>query len=251
MERSGQTASREHYAEVLEILKKAWTEELFSHEGPYYTLPQPGFSWGYPTAPSDATAVKDGEIVKMTVGPKPYQKPHPPIRLLMSSEPSFTEAAELGLNGWVWIEPPRWLRQRLQLYADIRTAREERQFRLGENVGALRMVYVAPSYEEAKRDTDHIFTPHYVSASHSRPLSYWSEEGEEVTEHTDRNWEFFRKHLMFLAGSPEQVAEQIHELKETCGFDYISLSLERGMSHKKVMKSLDLFASKVAPLFAD
>ena len=42
-----------------------------------------------------------------------------------------------------------------------------------------------------------------------------------MTEHTDRNWEFFRKHLMFLAGSPEQVAEQIHELKETCGFDYI------------------------------
>ena len=248
MERSGQTASREHYAEVLEIVKKAWTEEYFSHKGTYYTLPQPGFTRAS-TTPADATAVKDGEIVKMSVDPKPYQKPHPSIRLLMSSEPSFTEAAELGLEGWVWIEPPRWLRQRIQTYSDIRTEREGRQFRLGEDVGALRMVYVAPTYEEAKRDADQIFTPFYEYASRSRPMSYWKEEG--VTEHTERNWEFFRKHLLFLAGSPEQVAEQIHELKETCGFDYISLSLERGMSHKKIMSSLDLFASKVAPLFAD
>ena len=95
--------------------------------------------------------MKDGEIVKMTVGPKPYQKPHPPIRLLMSSEPSFTEAAELGLDGWVWIEPPKWLRQRLQLYADIRTSREERQFRLGENVGALRMVLCGTELRGSKK----------------------------------------------------------------------------------------------------
>ena len=251
MVKSAQTASREHYAEVLEILKKAWTQEFFSHEGTYYTFPEPGYPWRSSSPPSDATAVEDGKIVKMSVGPKPYQTPYPPMRMLMSSEPSFTEAAELGMKGWIWIEPPHWLRKRLQQYSDIRTEREGRQFRLGEQVGALRMVYVAPTYEEAKRDADEVFTPWYQGASRSRPLSYWSEEGEEVTEHTERDWEFFRKHLMFLAGSPEQVVEQIHELKEICGLDFISLSLDRGMSHKKIMSSLDLFASKVAPVFAD
>ena len=96
---SKQTAFREHFAEVLEILKKAWTQEFFSHEGHFYKFPQPGLPWESPSPPADPTWVSDGEIVKMCVGPKPYQKPYPPIRMLMHTEPSFVEGARLGLKG--------------------------------------------------------------------------------------------------------------------------------------------------------
>ena len=255
-EASRQTASREHFTEVVDVLKKAWTEEFFDHEGRYYKFPQPGFPWGAAAPPQDATAVRDGEIVKMSVGPKPYQEPHPPLRMLMSSDPSFSEGAELGLKGWVWIHAPRRLRRILQVYSDVRTEREGRRFRLGEDVGALRLVYVAPTYEEAKRDADQFFTPYLTQACRSRPRSYYVDEDEEVAEDVDMNWEFFRERFLLLAGSPEQVAEQIHEFDEICGVDTIALWTQAaragdGLSHAKIMSSLDLFATKVAPLFAD
>ena len=254
-EANRQTASREHFAEVLDILKKAWTGEAFAHEGRYYKFPQPGLTLGSAATPRDATAVRDGEIAEMRVGPKPYQDPHPPLRMLMSSEPSFKEGAELGLKGWAWIYAPRRLRQILQVYSDVRTEREGRRFRLGEDVGALRLVYVAPSYEEAKRDADQFFTPYLAQACRSRPQSYYVDEDEDAAADIDLNWEFLRERLLLLAGSPEQVAEQIHELDEICGIDTIALWTQAaragdGLSHKKIMSSLELFAEKVLPLFS-
>ena len=251
-EPNAQVDSREHFAEVVDILRKAWTEEFFSHEGRFYQFPQPGFPWASSILPNDPTAVKDGQIVKMTVGPKPYQKPYPPLRMLMSSEPSFTEAAELGLLGWVWIQPPKRLRQRLEIYSDIRNKREGRQLRVGEDVGAMRMTFVAPSYEEAKRDADQFFTPAIERACRRRPQSYYSDEGGEVAGGIDLNWEFFREQLLIIAGTPEQVTEQIQELDEICGLDFIALWMESGgISHKKIMSSIDLFSEKVLPNFAD
>src|SRR6201988_4915957 len=53
--------SRERFAETLEILKRAWTEEAFSYQGKYYSF----------------------DNVKLT--PKPFQKPWPVIRVAANS----------------------------------------------------------------------------------------------------------------------------------------------------------------------
>ena len=250
-QKSTQTASREHYAEVLEILKKAWTEEFFSHKGRFYEFPQPGFNEASSIIQPDPIALKNGEIIQMSVDPKPYQKPYPPLRMLMTSEPSFQEGAELGLKGWVWVQPPRRLRQKLEVYAGVRSAQEGRQFRAGEDVGALRMVYVASSYEEAKRDTEEFFTPIMKYVCSNRPQDYYLDEGQEMPAGADLDWEFFRKQHLILAGTAEQVTEQIQELDEICGLDFIGVWMEAGgMSHHKIMSSLDLFSAKVAPQFA-
>ena len=49
--------SRERFEESLEIIKQAWTNESFSYDGSYYTIPE------------------------TSVVPKPLQQPHPPIRI--------------------------------------------------------------------------------------------------------------------------------------------------------------------------
>ena len=155
------------------------------------------------------------------------------------------------MKGWVWVQPPRRLRQRLEVYAGIRSAQDGRQFRVGEDVGALRMVYVAPSYEEAKRDTEELFTPIMQYVCRNRPQDYYLDEGQEMPAGADLDWEFFRKQHLILAGTPEQVTEQIQELDEICGLDFIGAWMEAGgMSHRKIMSSLDLFSTKVAPQFA-
>src|SRR5881397_3198402 len=57
--------SRERFLETLEILTKAWTQDRFSHEGKYFQF-------------RDVCAM-----------PKPYQKPHPPIRMAATTEETY------------------------------------------------------------------------------------------------------------------------------------------------------------------
>ena len=64
--------SRERFYETLDILKKAWTDETFSYEGKYHSF-------------NEAQAV-----------PRPYQKPHPPIRIAGASEDTFPTLGRLG-----------------------------------------------------------------------------------------------------------------------------------------------------------
>jgi len=64
--------SRERFAETLEILKKAWTEDPFSYSGKYYSF----------------------QNVRAT--PKPYQKPWPEIRIAANSPDTFPAIGKLG-----------------------------------------------------------------------------------------------------------------------------------------------------------
>src|SRR5882757_9357088 len=53
--------SQERFAETLEIIRRAWTQPKFSYKGKYHSF-------------------TDVHLV-----PKPYQKPHPPIRIAATS----------------------------------------------------------------------------------------------------------------------------------------------------------------------
>ena len=64
--------SPERFAEVLEIVRRAWTEERFSFAGKYYNYEN------------------------VCIVPKPYRKPHPPIRIAANREESFVSAAQQG-----------------------------------------------------------------------------------------------------------------------------------------------------------
>ncbi|HJU25243.1 MAG TPA: LLM class flavin-dependent oxidoreductase, partial [Rhodanobacteraceae bacterium] len=64
--------SRERFYETLDILKQAWTQPSFSYSGKYWQF-------------SEARAV-----------PRPYQQPHPPIRIAGASEDTFPVLGALG-----------------------------------------------------------------------------------------------------------------------------------------------------------
>jgi len=64
--------SRERFAETLEIVKRAWTEERFSYRGKYFAYD------------------------KVALVPKPRQKPYPPIRIAATSVDTY---AAIGAQG--------------------------------------------------------------------------------------------------------------------------------------------------------
>jgi alkanesulfonate monooxygenase SsuD/methylene tetrahydromethanopterin reductase-like flavin-dependent oxidoreductase (luciferase family) len=64
--------SRERFQETLEVILKCWGEERFSHQGKYYTFDN------------------------LQVVPRPYQKPHPPIRVAATTQETFPLMGEQG-----------------------------------------------------------------------------------------------------------------------------------------------------------
>src|SRR5690242_5332567 len=65
--------SRERFAETLEIVKLAWTEERFSYRGKYFNYDN------------------------VALVPKPWQKPYPPIRIAATSPDTY---AAIGAQGY-------------------------------------------------------------------------------------------------------------------------------------------------------
>jgi alkanesulfonate monooxygenase SsuD/methylene tetrahydromethanopterin reductase-like flavin-dependent oxidoreductase (luciferase family) len=65
--------SQARFREALDIIREAWKGEPFSYEGEFYRF-------------------RD-----TTVTPRPYQVPHPPIRMAATSEETFPIAARMGL----------------------------------------------------------------------------------------------------------------------------------------------------------
>src|SRR5256885_907385 len=59
--------------EAIEIVLKAWTEEACTHEGRFWRFPE------------------------LSLRPRPFQRPHPPLHMVASRPPS---AARVGARGW-------------------------------------------------------------------------------------------------------------------------------------------------------
>src|SRR5437867_230048 len=65
--------SQARFREALEIIREGWKGEPFSYEGEFY------------------------RIQNAIVTPRPYQKPHPPIRMATTSDETFGAAGQMGL----------------------------------------------------------------------------------------------------------------------------------------------------------
>src|SRR5713226_6649065 len=69
--------SQERFFEALEIMLEAWKGEPFGYDGKFY------------------------RFEKATVGPRPYQRPHPPLRMAANSQETFPIVGRLGLSLFV------------------------------------------------------------------------------------------------------------------------------------------------------
>ena len=121
------------FEETLTIMKKAWTEEFFSHEGEFYTYPAPNFVWQHDMSPPNKKFVdtETNEIKKLSVVPKPKQAPHPLIWQVVDGARSIEWAAQNGLNTIMWIPTVKALKKRFEIYRDAKSKTENRDVPLG------------------------------------------------------------------------------------------------------------------------
>ena len=243
------TENRELFRETVEIVKKIWTEDRFSHEGRNYVFPAPGTKFTHPLYPPDP-AWQDGDrVLKLRVTPKPYQKPYPPLWMTVSTDRSVSFAAELGLKPCYWQPPPRRIRQRMELYAEIRSRIEGRSVLPSEGYAVLRHTYVAPTMEAARREAEQGIMEAFIYNDPFRGREVFTSPGEELVPGTKLDWEFLEPRSL-LVGSPGHVAEKIHELRDVCGLDHLLVShAHPGVPQSLILRNLELFATKIMPAF--
>ncbi len=115
--------SQARFEECLQIILKAWKGERFSYHGQYY------------------------HFDNVLVGPRPYQLPHPPLRMASNSKETFPVVARLGLPLFVGLRDLDIPELRLRI-ADYRAAWREAGHP-GDGDVCLRIpIYAAPRLEQ-------------------------------------------------------------------------------------------------------
>ena len=241
--------NRELFHETVEIVREIWTNEYFSYHGTNYSFPADDTVFSHPLYPSNPAWQDGDKVTRLRVTPKPYQKPHPPLWMTVSTDRSVTTAAELGLKACYWQPPALRIRQRMGLYAQVRSEREGRPFSLGEDQAVMRSTYVASSMEEARRDAEEGIMSSFIFNDPFRGRQVFTNPDEVLDPSMNLDWDFLEPRTL-LVGSPENVVEKIQELQEVCNLGYLLVEFTHmGIPLSKTLKNLETFATKVMPRF--
>ena len=241
------------FSETLDIMKKAWSEDFFSHQGEFYTYPSPNFIWQHDMSPPKENVVdlKTNELKKISVLPKPYQKPFPPISQVVDGERSIQWAAENGLNTIMWIPTVKALKKRFEIYKEAKSKVENRDVPLGEGISLVRDMFVAETMEEAEKMAGEHIVNYMRWVCHWRGLGNHMDPDEKLPETKNKldllNYEFLHKRNL-LFGTPEFVIEKIKELQQELNLQNLQVwSNFPGIKHEDCMRSIKLFTEEVIP----
>jgi len=222
--------SREIFLESIEVIEKAWTQESFSHKGKYYNL------------------------AELTLYPKPLQKPHPPIVLTATSPDTLRFAAEKGYPTATMFLPAQKVAEGYEIYR----ARWKECGHPGEAPGIMlsRHMYVAPTNEEARRDTEETLMEYWrtllqvgipADGPKSLPEAYKFYTGLYPMLGSLTYDDLLNSGLLIF-GDPETCVEKIMQHADVFPLDeFLCLAAFGTLPHAKVKRSLELFAKEIAP----
>ena len=241
------------FDETLSIMKKAWTEKFFNHQGEFYTYPAPNFKWQHDMSPpsEEFLDMNTSEVKKISIVPKPFQKPHPAIWQVVDSPSSIEWAAANGINTIMWIPTVKALKKRFQLYQEAKSKAESRDVPLGEGICLVRDMFIADTMEEAEKLAGEHIVNYMRWVCHWRGLGNHMDPGETLPE-TDHkldllNYDFLHKRNL-LFGTPEYVVNKINELKSELNLQNLQVwSNFPGIEHEACMRSIKLFTDEVMP----
>ncbi len=190
-------------------------------------------------------------MTRLRVTPRPYQKPHPPLWMAVSTDRSVDTAAEMGLKACYWQPPALRIRRRMERYAEVRSVVEGRPFGTGEDRAVMRSTYVASSVGEARRDAEAGIMSAFIFNDPFRGRQVFTRPGEDLDPDVSLDWNFLEPRTM-LVGSPDNVVEKVQELREVCKLDYLLVEFAHAsLPLRKTLRNLENFATKVMPRFTD
>ena len=221
--------SRGRFEEYLEIILKAWTTEQFSFEGEHY------------------------KCYDLAVRPKPYQKPHPPIRIGVTSAETFPIIGRMGYP--LFVNPSRVfaLSDLAECVEAYRKAWKDAGHEGKGSIGIRLPVYLADTAEAAYEEPKESMTTQMsglwqrvaASADRTGTTGNWQAESDLIKGMTYDDW--LRDKVVF--GTPDSALDRLLKLSEELHLDHIVFEHNPGrlIPHELQMKSLGLLMDKVVP----
>jgi alkanesulfonate monooxygenase SsuD/methylene tetrahydromethanopterin reductase-like flavin-dependent oxidoreductase (luciferase family) len=215
--------SRPRFFEALQVMLKAWGEGPFSFQGDYY------------------------HFEGVNVVPKPFQKPHPPIRIACESRASFGLMGQLGF--------PILIRHQLEIpeLKDVLKQYELERNAAGfdgpNEVTLQASCYVAENAEQARSE------PEYSTVRDrrmARATRAGLEGDREASQRLSGDISYDDLLPRLLYGTPEAIVDRLEEYRETLGISGVSLNVNPGgqIPYELVVNSIRLLMERVAPHFA-
>ena len=221
--------SRGRFDECLEIILKGWSEDQFSYEGDFY------------------------KFENSSVVPKPYQQPHPPISVGVTSAETFPMVGRMGYP--ILINPSRVF-SLAELKAHIGEYQKARKDAGHEGKGAVGLrvpIYLAETaeaaYEEPRPSTEEAMvrigeivasTAHGVGVTDDRTA-----QADRIRAMNYDDW--LRDKVVF--GTPEAALDRFRELQEDLGLTEIIYEVNFGcqIPHERQVNTVRLLTEQVAP----
>ncbi len=224
--------SRERFAEALAVIRAAWASPTFSYVGEFHRYD------------------------RVTVTPRPYQQPYPPIRVAANSPETFPMYGEQGY--------PIFAAVRLGTLSELAPhivayrAAYQAAGHPGQGEVFLRVpVYVAATEEQAVAESETSIMQFYrglgtqLEQSASGPGARATEQRAERGQRLQSvSFDEARREKV-IVGTPAMVTERLKTLHTELGLNGILAELNCGglIPHERVRQSLRLLCHEVLPHF--
>lgn len=212
--------ARERFADSLDLLIALLSLEDVPWDSSFYKLP--------PT----------------TITPRPVQKPHPPIWFAATTPGAIEYGA--GRSFPIMTTPLRESFDKVVAQANaFHAGRRKVKFRVQQRLSMLIMLFVTESREQEETMIRHALD------RHRRFVNVFGGAGEVKggaikPYDVDLSEAEIKKNL--IIGSPDECVERLKDYAQL-RIDELQLNMNFGASHAEVMRSLELFATRVMPHF--
>jgi alkanesulfonate monooxygenase SsuD/methylene tetrahydromethanopterin reductase-like flavin-dependent oxidoreductase (luciferase family) len=224
--------SKERFNETLDIIRRAWTETNFSHAGKYFRFED------------------------VTVTPRPFQSPTPPIRIAATSPDTFVSIGQLGMPIFLAIrhEDARRFAPQVESY---RIAWRQAGHPGNGQVFLRAPGFVAATMAEAKARYEESLLHYFhaqgrLLADSARRLGLEPSNPRFATSEGLATMTFDKANEgSVMIGSPDEVTRKIEAIRDDMGLDGVLLELNCGgkVMHAHEMEALRLLCEEVQPRF--
>lgn len=243
--------NRELFVEHYDIIRKAWSQRLFRHEGKHWQIPPSGVQWDHPATRDMAPGMvaDNGELEQLGIAPQTLQDPDAIevfIPFTMSAETIEWSARE-GVKPVIFSPIEEIVRGCLDLYQNA--ARDAgRELAWGKGVGHFRDIVVAATEAEAEHIQEHglgyIWTRWHDWFGFNEALRKPGETG--TLPNTPA---FVRERGYSICGTVDQVARRLEHMIETLQPELIVPWIAAGPADTDaLLRSNELLVEKVLPL---
>jgi natural product biosynthesis luciferase-like monooxygenase protein len=221
--------AQEQALEAVDVILKAWSGAPFTHQGKHYHYPVP-----------------------LEVWPQPVQRPHPPVWMSATRDPtSFACAGERGYNllSVAWVNTLSGLAALVERYRQgyASTGKDP----CGAQVCTHYQVVVAPDGGQA-RDLARAALSSYVTSLASARSQAQDAQLQALASKTETDVDIVGviEQGRVLAGTPEEVVDQLEVARAHIGMNVVDCNFFfGGIPFEMAQRSLRLFGERVIPRF--